>query len=28
MFREKIKPSGWAGIVLGIAGITILAIWK
>ncbi len=28
MFREKITPSGWAGIVLGIAGITILAIWK
>jgi drug/metabolite transporter (DMT)-like permease len=28
LFREKISPSGWGGVVLGVAGITILAIWK
>jgi multidrug transporter EmrE-like cation transporter len=28
MFRETIKPWGWSGIVSGIAGIVILAVWK
>jgi uncharacterized membrane protein len=28
MFRETIKPWGWSGIVSGIGGIVILAIWK
>ncbi|MBI4976558.1 MAG: DMT family transporter [Spirochaetes bacterium] len=27
-FKEKIKPWGWIGILLGISGILILAIWK
>lgn len=27
-FREKITPRGWAGALLGVTGITILAIWK
>jgi multidrug transporter EmrE-like cation transporter len=27
-FRETIRPGGWVGIVCGIAGITILAIWR
>jgi drug/metabolite transporter (DMT)-like permease len=28
IFREKIKVWGWAGIVSGITGIIVLAIWK
>jgi drug/metabolite transporter (DMT)-like permease len=28
VFGEKIRPSGWAGIALAVAGITRLAIWK
>jgi len=28
VFGEKIRPSGWAGIVLAVVGITSLAIWK
>jgi len=28
MFKERIRPSGWVGILLGIAGIAILAIWR
>ncbi len=28
LFRERIRPSGWMGIVLGVGGITILSVWK
>lgn len=28
LFREKIRFSGWLGVILGIAGITVLSIWK
>jgi uncharacterized membrane protein len=28
MFRERIKPLGLFGILSGIAGITVIAIWK
>lgn len=28
LFREKIRVSGWIGVILGVCGITILAIWK
>lgn len=28
LFREKISLRGWAGILFGVTGITLLAIWK
>jgi drug/metabolite transporter (DMT)-like permease len=28
LFKEKIRAGGWSGIALGIAGISILAIWR
>jgi len=28
LFREKIRPSGWLGVIFGICGIIILSIWK
>jgi drug/metabolite transporter (DMT)-like permease len=28
LFRERVRFSGWIGVVLGIGGITVLSIWK
>jgi drug/metabolite transporter (DMT)-like permease len=28
VFREKIRPAGWLGILMGIIGIAVLYIWK
>ncbi len=28
LFRERIRPAGWVGILLGIAGIIVLGIWR
>jgi drug/metabolite transporter (DMT)-like permease len=28
LFRERIRFSGWMGVMLGIGGITVLSIWK
>ena len=28
LFREQVRATGWIGIALGVAGITVLAIWR
>jgi drug/metabolite transporter (DMT)-like permease len=28
LFKEKVRATGWVGLVLGISGITVLAIWR
>jgi drug/metabolite transporter (DMT)-like permease len=27
-FRERVLWEGWGGVLLGVAGITILSVWK